>query len=255
MNKLSAIGLLVGLAAIVLGFAAENGSISVLLEPAALLIVLGGTLGAVMVQSTVEQLKSCIQYLPSVFSTPDYDLQKVSNEILFWATEARQHGFLALEPVALSHENLFVRNAVSLLVDGNEPDAIKDLLTQENEFELTRSLNASDVYQSAGGYAPTVGIIGAVLGLIQAMSHIKNPELLGAGVASAFVATIYGVSFANLLFIPIANKIAALAEQESIMRKVYIDGVLSIAKGASPREIEIRLASYMPKRTLLEGEI
>ena len=87
------------------------------------------------------------------------------------------------------------------------------------------------------------------------MSHIKNPELLGAGVASAFVATIYGVSFANLLFIPIANKIAALAEQESIMRKVYIDGVLSIAKGASPREIEIRLASYMPKRALLEGEI
>lgn len=252
MNRLSAFGLLFGLAAIVIGFAAENGSITVLLEPAAFLIVIGGTAGAVMVQSTHEQLLGCVKYFSSVFHSPVYDLNKVSNEVLLWATEARQHGFLALEPIAVGHDVSFVRNAVSLLVDGNEPDAIKDLMTQEDEYELNKWLNASDVYQAAGGYAPTIGIIGAVLGLIQAMSHIKDPEMLGAGIASAFVATIYGVAFANLLFIPIANKMAALAEQESMVRKVYLDGVLSIARGASPREIEIRLTSFTHKSAIRE---
>lgn len=244
MSRLSVLGIFIGISAIILGFAVENGSISVLVEPAAFLIVVGGTLGAVLVQSTTQQLASSIKYLPVVFSSPNYDTTKVSNEVLLWATEARQHGFLALESIALHHESPFVRSAVNLLVDGNEPDTIKDLLIQEDEMELTRSFNAADVYHAAGGYAPTIGIIGAVLGLIQAMSHIKNPELLGAGVASAFVATIYGVAFANLLFLPIANKITTIAEQESTLRKIYMDGVLAIAKGASPREIEIRLASF-----------
>lgn len=252
MNRLSGIGLLVGLSAIVIGFFIENGAIGVLFEPAALLIVIGGTLGAVLVQSTYQQLEDCIKLLPSVFKTPSYDLATVSNEVLLWATDARQHGFLALEPVVFQHEDPFVRNAVSLLVDGNEPETIQSLLAQEDEFELIQCFNAAEVYQSAGGYAPTIGIIGAVLGLIQAMSHIKNPEMLGAGIASAFVATIYGVAFANLLFIPVANKMLAVAEQKSIVRKIYLDGVLSIVKGASPREIEIRLASYTQKQLFRE---
>jgi chemotaxis protein MotA len=157
---------------------------------------------------------------------------------------ARGSGFLALEDTALEIEDSFTQKGLNLLVDGIEVDKLQDTLALELTLYQQHNLRSANVFESMGGYSPTIGILGAVLGLIHAMSNLTEPALLGQGIATAFIATIYGVGFANLLYIPIANKIRSIVHQQTMYREMMCEGLLSIANGDNPTSIENKLSAF-----------
>ncbi len=244
MDKLSIAGLLIALLAIYLGFTIEGGAFTTLFELPAFIIVFGGTLGAVMLQSSAAQFFHALTLLKWVFKTPVFDTEKGIENIIQWAEKARESGFLALEDTALNEEDPYIEKGLNLLVDGAELENIR--ASMELELDITRehNLRSAAIFESMGGYSPTIGILGAVLGLIQAMGQLNNPELLGNGIATAFIATIYGVGFANLLYIPIANKIRAIVHNESLYREMMLEGLISIANVEHPRAIENKLSAF-----------
>jgi chemotaxis protein MotA len=162
-----------------------------------------------------------------------------------WSTLARKEGLLGLEAIIDSEKDGFAKKGLQLLVDGNEPEVIRDCLEVELTTKEHLDIQAARVFEAMGGYSPTIGIIGAVIGLIHVMQNLAKPELLGSGIATAFVATIYGVGLANLLFIPIANKLKAHIFQASQAREMVIDGISSIAEGENPRNIELKLSGFL----------
>lgn len=244
MDRLALLGLLVGLFAIAGGFTMHGGDLSTLIDLPAFCIVLGGTLGAVLFQTPLPQFVLGLKMLAWVFRVQYVPLNETVERIISWGTAARANGFLSLEAEALQESDPFLHNALNLLVDGVEPAIIHNALDAELTLEQERLLRSAKIYEAMGGYSPTIGIIGAVLGLIQAMQNINDPEMLGSGIATAFVATIYGVGFANLIFIPIANKLKAVVNQRSLYQELIVEGVVSIANGENPRVIERKLAAY-----------
>nr|WP_305906680.1 flagellar motor protein [Methylomarinum sp. Ch1-1]MDP4519378.1 flagellar motor protein [Methylomarinum sp. Ch1-1] len=166
-------------------------------------------------------------------------------KIVDWSALARKEGLLGLEGVIEVEQDAFARKGLQLLVDGNEPEAIRDCLEVEITTREQMDLQAANVYHAMGGYSPTIGIIGAVIGLIHVMQNLANPELLGAGIATAFVATIYGVGLANLLFLPIANKLKAQVLMISQAQEMMMEGISAIAEGENPRNIELKLSGYL----------
>ncbi len=244
MDKLSLLGLIVGFTAIIGGFGLHGGTLDTLFDLPALIIVLGGTLGAVLFQTPLPQFTTGIQMLAWVFKAQYMPLNATVERLISWGTAARANGFLSLEAEAIQESDPFMHNALNLLVDGVEPQVMQNALDAELVLERERLFRAAKIYEAMGGYSPTIGIIGAVLGLIQAMQHINDPELLGRGIATAFVATIYGVGFANLVFIPIANKLKSVVIQRSLYHELIVEGVVSIANGENPRIIERKLAAY-----------
>lgn len=245
MDRISIAGLLLGLAAIVGGLMLEGGHPSSLLQVTAFLVVVGGTTGAVMLQSSAEQFSDALRMARWVFKPPVHEPKKVIGRVSGWSQIARRSGLLALETAIDASREPFERKGLQLLVDGAEPNVLREALELEiNAFEA-RHRAAARVWEAAGGYAPTVGILGAVMGLIQVMENLTDPSKLGAGIAVAFVATIYGVGLANLVFLPIANKIKALIARDVSMREMLIEGLVGIANGENPRSIEIRLQGYL----------
>jgi chemotaxis protein MotA len=245
MDRISIVGLALGLAAIVGGLVLEGGHPSSLLQVTALLIVLGGTTGAVMLQSSSEQFYDAMRLARWVFKPPVYEPKKVIARITGWSQQARRSGLLALESAIDGSREPFERKGLQLLVDGAEPAVLREALELEiNAFEA-RQRGAARVWEAAGGYAPTVGILGAVMGLIQVMENLTDPSKLGAGIAVAFVATIYGVGLANLVFLPIANKIKSLVARDIAQREMLIEGLVGIANGENPRSIEVRLQGFL----------
>lgn len=244
MDKLSILGLVLGVFAIASGYTLHGGSISTLFDLSALVIVLGGTLGAVVFQTPLPTFTVGIKMLAWVFKGQYMPLNTTVERLIHWGTSARSNGFLSLEADAVQESDPFLHNALNLLVDGVEPISLHRTLENELSLERERLLRSARMYESMGGYSPTIGILGAVLGLIQAMQNIKDPEMLGAGIATAFVATIYGVGFANLLFIPIANKLKSVIIQRSLYQELIVEGVVAIANGENPRVIERKLAAY-----------
>ena len=244
MDKLTVLGFVTALVAVLGGFIVEGGVISTLFQLPAFVIVFGGTLGAVMLQSTDRQFIKGLSLLKWMIIPPKIDVETGIERISHWATESRQHGFLVLESEALNEEDEFTGKGLNLLVDGVEPEMIRDAMDIELSLQKEHLIRSARIYESMGGYSPTVGIIGAVLGLIQAMSHIKNPEMLALGIATAFVATIYGVGFANFIYLPVANKLKHLIYQQMLYKEMLIEGLFSIANGESPRSIELKLSSY-----------
>ena len=244
MDKLTFIGFAIALLAVVGGFMAEGGPIGTLFQLPAFLIVFGGTLGAVMLQSTMSQFASGLLMLKWVVFPPDLSIARGIDQICYWAGEARQHGFLILEAQALDEGDTFTAKGLNLLVDGVEPEVLRDAMDIELAMHQEHQERCANIFQSMGGYSPTIGIIGAVLGLIQAMSHIQDPQMLASGIATAFVATIYGVGFANFIFIPIANKLKHNIYRHTLYKQMLIEGMYSIANGESPRSIEIKLSAY-----------
>ena len=196
MDKLSFFGLLVALGAIAFGYHLEGGVVLALFNAPALIIVLGGTLGAVMLQTSANTFKKMLRMSPWVFFPPKYNIDEAIEQVKRWSHKARQEGYLALEKDALSHNDVYAAKGLSLLVDGCSEQKLRDTLEVDLLLERERLLEAARVYEAMGGYSPTIGILGAVLGLIQAMSFITEPQMLGAGVATAFIATIYGVGLA-----------------------------------------------------------
>lgn len=245
MDRISIAGLLLGLTAIIGGLVLEGGHPASLLQVTAFLIVVGGTAGAVMLQSSAAQFSDALRTAGWVFKPPVHEPKKMIGRVSSWSQVARRGGLLALEAAIEVSRDPFERKGLQLLVDGAEPNVLREALELEiNAFEA-RYRAAARVWEAAGGYAPTVGIIGAVMGLIQVMENLTDPARLGAGIAVAFVATIYGVGLANLVFLPIANKIKALVARDVSMREMLIEGLVGIANGENPRSIEIRLQGYL----------
>ncbi len=244
MDKLSIAGLCVAILAIYLGFTLDGGTVSTLFELPAFIIVFGGTLGAVMLQSSLEQFTHAISLLKWVFLPPKYNIDQGIEKIVFWAEKARESGFLALEDLALDIEDNYSQKALSLLVDGVDLDNYRVSLELDLDLYREHNLRSANVFESMGGYSPTIGILGAVLGLIHAMGNLTAPELLGQGIATAFIATIYGVGFANLFYLPIANKIKAIVHQQTMYREMICEGLVSIANGENPHAIENKLSAF-----------
>jgi chemotaxis protein MotA len=244
MDSLSIIGLMMGLVAIIGGNLLEGGHLGSLVNGPAFVIVCGGTFGAVLLQTPLVIFSHAMKMLKWVFVLPPIDERAQIQKIVGWSTLARREGLLGLE-VFLERENdPFVRKGLQLLVDGNEPTVIRGILELDictkNEFDKC----AARMFEAMGGYSPTIGILGAVMGLIHVMENLADPAKLGSGIATAFVATIYGVGLANLFFIPIANKLKARAHDNNQARELLLDGILSIAEGENPKNIELKLAGY-----------
>ena len=243
MDWASVIGLVLAIAGIFLGYTLDGGKFSSLIQPAAFAIVVIGTFGAVLLQSEPRAFMRGIAMLRWVFRPPKNGRQKLSREIALWSQTARRDGLLSLEQF-MARADPFVAKGLRLVVDGIAPDKVRSLLEHEiNGYEFAQRQSAR-IWESAAGYSPTIGILGAVLGLIHVMENLADPSKLGGGIAVAFVATVYGVGAANLFFLPVANKLKAIVHNRSKLQEMQVDGLVAIAEGENPRIIEGRLQSY-----------
>ncbi|BAP44201.1 flagellar motor protein [Pseudomonas sp. 21LCFQ02] len=245
MDVLSLIGLILAFVAILGGNLLEGGHVSSLVNGPAALIVLGGTLAAALLQAPMSAFKRAVQILRWILFPPRIDLPGGIDRIIGWSMTARKEGLLGLESVADTEPDPYARKGLQLLVDGAEPASIRSILEVDFITQENRDIQAAKVYESMGGYAPTIGIIGAVMGLIHVMGNLADPSQLGGGIAVAFVATIYGVASANLFLLPVANKLKAIALRQSRYREMLLEGLLSIAEGENPRSIELKLQGFM----------
>ncbi|MEJ2398440.1 MAG: flagellar motor protein [Gammaproteobacteria bacterium] len=245
MDMLSLFGLILGAAAILVGQYLEGGHIGSLMNGPAILIVLGGTFGAVMLQSPLSIFLRGIRMLGWTFLPPKVDNQEAINKIVSWSNVARKEGLLGLENIEDSETDPFTRKGLQLLVDGSEPENIRGIMDVDIYTKEHHDMQAARIFESMGGYAPTLGIIGAVIGLIQVMGNLSEPSRLGSGIAVAFVATIYGVGSANLIFLPIANKLKNIIHAHAQYREMIVEGMVSIAEGENPRNIETKLLGFL----------
>lgn len=245
MDVLSIIGVILGFAAIIGGNYLEGGSLGALVNVPAAVIVIGGTIGAAMLQTPIVGLRRAMKRLRWIFSPPHPPFDRGVDKVVRWAVAARKEGLLGLESIAEAEADFFARKGLQLLVDGSEPENIRSVMEVESLVLEQRDIDAAKFYESMGGYAPTIGIIGAVMGLIQVMSNLSDPSKLGEGIAIAFVATIYGVGFANLLLLPVASKLRNLSRAQTQFRELMIEGIISIAEGENPRAIELKLNGFL----------
>jgi chemotaxis protein MotA len=245
MDLLSIFGLVVGFGAILGGNLLEGGHLDSLVNGPALLIVAGGTVGATLLQVPPVIFRRAVRIISWVFFPGKINLQAQINKMVEWSALARKEGLLGLEALVETEQDDFAKKGLQLLVDGNEPEVIRDCMEVELNAREQRDMQAAKVFEAMGGYSPTIGIIGAVLGLIHVMKNLSDPAALGPGIATAFVATIYGVGLSNLFFLPVANKLKAQAHALVQSREMVIEGIISIADGENPRNIETKLSGYL----------
>lgn len=245
MDLLSFLGVIIGFAALLGGNFLEGGSWSSLLNGPAAIIVFGGTLGAAILQTPMSGLKRALSLSKWIVKPPHRQFKLGIKHVVSWAVAARRDGLLGLENISEKEKDRFSRKGLQLLVDGSEPDVIRHVMETDLIVAEQRDNDAVQFYESMGGYAPTIGIIGAVMGLIHVMRHLADPEQLGPGIAVAFVATIYGVALANLFLLPIANKLRACIKLQSQYRELIIEGIIAIADGENPKAIEMKLSGYL----------
>ncbi|GAB5500771.1 MAG: flagellar motor protein [Pseudohongiellaceae bacterium] len=245
MDIMTIIGLIIGLTAIVGGNLLEGGHTESLMIFTAFFIVFGGTLGAVMVQTPLKIFLLSLKRSLWMIIPPKNNFEATIEKIVEWSQTARKEGLLSLQELAEEETDAFSKNGLQMLADGNEPESVRGILEVELSAAEDKDLQAAKVFEGFGGYSPTIGIIGAVMGLIHVMENLSNPEALGPGIAVAFVATIYGVGLANLVFLPMANKLKTLTNGQSLYREMIIDGLVSIAEGENPRNIEAKLRGYL----------
>ncbi len=245
MDILTLLGLILGFGAIIGGNILEGGHTSSLMQMTAFLIVGGGTVGAVMVQTPIPVFVRSLKMFMWIFLSPKVEQKTAVEKIVGWSNIARKEGLLGLESLVESEPDAFAQKGLQLLVDGSEPEAIRNILEVEIGVKEHFDTQAAKVYEGMGGYSPTIGIIGAVMGLIHVMNNLADPSKLGSGIAVAFVATIYGVGLANLVFLPVANKLKALIHNQTQFREMVVEGIISIAEGENPRNIETKLDGYL----------
>lgn len=241
-------GLLLALGGIFLGQILEGGHLSSILQPTAFLIVFAGTIGAVLLQTRIESFLQGMRMLRWVFTPPKQDDQKLAEAIALWSTVSRREGLLHLEAHMNDSRDPFIKKGLRLLVDGITPAKLQEILAIDIATYENQHRQGLRIWESAGGYSPTVGILGAVLGLIHVMENLSDPARLGGGIAVAFVATIYGVGLANLFFLPVANKLKALLAIQINTREMLADCLSGIAAGDNLRLIQERAESYFEKK-------
>lgn len=237
-------GLALALAAVIAGQWSEGGQFAVLFQPAALMVVLGGTLGAVLLQSGMRTLIRGVKLAQKAFAPqPDFHDALISS-LRSWNKTARADGFLQLERHITNQREPFVAKGLRLIVDGMGAQTIQQILETDIDSYEQWEKQSIKVWEAAGGYSPTIGILGAVLGLMRVMENLSDPSMLGTGIAIAFVSTVYGVGFANLVFLPIANKLKKQLALEVLKRSMVADALVSIVKGENTRILEERMHSH-----------
>lgn len=245
IDFLTIAGVSLSMLAVIGGNMLEGGHTDSLMQLTAFLIVFGGTLGAILVQTPLDVFLHAMKRFRWIFVPPQVERQQTLKKIMEWSKIARKDGLLGLQKVADREKDKFTKKGLMLLVDGSEPDEIRKILDVEIDSSASNEMNAAKVYEAMGGYSPTIGIIGAVLGLIHVMNNLADPAALGPGIAVAFVATIYGVGLANFFFLPISNKLKTLSRGLTQYQEMLVDGVASIAEGENPRAIQSKLEGYL----------
>jgi chemotaxis protein MotA len=248
------IGLVVSAAAILFGLILEGGQVGQILQPTAALIVFGGTFGAILVQFPLGVVLAAFRSLGTIFYVPKSNPQAMIREIVTIAHKARREGIVSLDRDLNQIQNPFLKKALMLAVDGTEPGELRKMMELELEKQGEHEDNIPKVFESAGGFSPTIGIIGAILGLIQVMQHLDNIDEVGRGIAVAFVATVYGVGVANVILLPAAGKLRIRIRDEQIIREMLLEGVISILEGMNPRMIENKLDSFIAEKPAHEEE-
>lgn len=248
MNFTILIGLIMGVGGILLGQLFEGGNAGTLVQGAAALIVFGGTLGAVLVGSSLQDLKLALQLLRKIFVVKPGIEKKIYNELIEASQLARKESILALEKRLDRFSHPYTATVLRYVVDGVDSEVVKTVFENEQVVEEQRLMNAAKIFMDAGGFAPTIGIIGAVMGLIHVMENLSDTTKLGAGIAVAFVATVYGVGSANLIFIPLANRIKRKVAEEMRLKQMILSGALSIVDGFNPYIIQEQLKAYLPEK-------
>ena len=245
MDFLSILGLALALCAVLVGAVLKGAGVMALVSAAAFMIVVVGTIAAILVQTPLPVMRRALAIFSWVMRPPARDGSLLIAKIVEWSNTARKQGLLGLEPVIDREPDPFVRKALQLLVDGSEPDAISNVMNVELHVREHADITAAKVFEGMGVYSPTLGIIGAVLGLMAVMQNLADPTRLGHGIAAAFTATVYGIGFANLFFLPVSAKLKVIIQRQTQLREMVIDGMLSIAQGENPRAIESKLQGYL----------
>ena len=245
MDKSSLSGIVLAVGGILAGLLMEGGNLQQILQPTAAIIVFGGTLGAVMLQFPLPVVLAATRRLRSVFFSPSKDPQETIRLLVKYAKKARREGIVSLDAELPAVDDPFLKKSLMLAVDGTEPDELRSIMELELNNHAEYEEQVPQVFESAGGFAPTIGIIGAVLGLIQVMQHLDKIDEVGRGIAVAFVATIYGVGSANLLYLPVSGKMKSRIRQEQIMREMTLEGVVSILEGMNPHMLQTKLLGFL----------
>jgi len=245
MDIFSIVGLVLALLSVVGGTMLKGSGIAALWSPAAFVIVIVGTMAAILLQTPVKVFRRAMRIARWTLKPPVADRQALVEQLLEWSNASRRQGLLWLEDQVAAQPDPFVRKGLQMLVDGVEPEAIRHMLELELHGEETQDLAATKVFEGMGVYAPTLGIVGAVLGLMAVMQNLADPSKLGPGIAAAFTATVYGIASANLLFLPMAAKLKSVIARRSGERELVIEGLIAIAQGENPRNIEARLAGFL----------
>ncbi|MBO8159025.1 flagellar motor protein [Thermosyntropha sp.] len=254
MDIATLIGLLIGLGGLIGGFVLEGGHVGMLLIHTAAMIVFGGTIGAVVISFPLDELKKVPSAFAMVFSQKRIDYISVVEELVGVADRARREGILSLENYLPEIENPFMARGLQLVIDGTDPDLTRNMLEMEIEaFESEESVK-SEIFTAAGGYAPTMGIIGTVMGLVHVLSNISEPDKLGGAIALAFIATLYGVSSANVLWLPFGTKVRMKIEKEVRLMELITEGILSVQAGENPRIIREKLFTFIPPEAKMERQ-
>jgi chemotaxis protein MotA len=245
MDKGSIGGAFLAIAGIVAGLLIEGGNMGQILQPTAALIVFGGTMGAVLLQFPLATVLASFTSLAHVFSAPRKHNNQLLKQLVAFANKARRNGVVSLDSDMQTIQDPFLKQALMLAVDGTEPAELRKIMRVSLDCTAESEEQLPAVFESAGGFSPTIGILGAILGLIQVMKNLDNIQEVGKGIAVAFVATIYGVGIANLFFLPFAGKMRLRIRDEHQRREMMLEGVISILEGMNPRMLEVKLAGFI----------
>ncbi|MDE3181412.1 MAG: flagellar motor protein, partial [Acidobacteriota bacterium] len=248
-------GILLAMAGILGGMMIEGGKIAQIIQPTAAMIVLGGTIGGILISYPLPIVMNSFKRLTQVFFEKSTDLEALIKEMLGYAQKARKEGIISLDSMLGNINNPFLKKTLMLAIDGTEPGELRKIMELEMDNQSEQEEKAPQVFEAAGGYAPTMGIVGAVLGLIQVMQHLSDVSEVGRGIAVAFVATIYGLVCANLFFLPSAGKLKHRNRQEELTREMILEGVISILEGLNPRMVETKLRGFMAESNARERDL
>ncbi len=247
MDKATLIGLVLGIGAVLGGQLLEGGNLRSIMQVTAAVIVFGGTFGAVFLSYPFKIVIGALKGIKDIIQEPPHDPSEIIKQITAYANKARKEGILSLEKEIKNVGDPFLGKALTMAVDGVEPHIIREAMENELQYLDEHGKMNSKVFKAAGGYAPTIGILGAVLGLIAVMENLNDPSKLGSGIAVAFVATVYGVGSANLLFLPIATKLEMRHRHHMILKEMMLEGVVAVSTGENPRLIEEKLNAFLPE--------
>jgi len=248
MDLATIIGLILAWGAVLAALAIEGGKPGELFNVSAFVLVIGGTAGATIISVSLEQILAVPRVLRKALFAQGADMRAITRTVVEFAKKARKDGILALEPECNKIENKFLKKGMQLVIDGTPSELVREVLETEVVAMQERHKAGETVFATAGGFAPTLGIIGTVMGLINMLARLSDPGKMGPAIASAFIATLYGVALANLLFLPIGSKLKAKTTDEVVTYEMIIEGVLSIQAGETPRIVEMKMTAFLPPK-------